>query len=174
MQSVKHYMWTESLTQLDAGVQHRRCGPPLPLLLASHTKTQQASTVSTAASAYLIIKLVHGHGGHGVAVGLCPIPMAVLGVTPAVGFRVELHAVLAVAVLAQGHHVHRAGPRRNPGLLGWGWRRGGRGLTVYPPLCKATCHHLLIIRFPQFPVNRDRFHLSRFIEASLNKTSSNG
>lgn len=92
------------------------------------------TTVPTVASAYLIIKLVHGHGGHGVAVGLCPIPMAVLGVNPMAGFRVELSAVLAVPVLAGGYHIHRPRPRRDPGLV-WGRRRGWR-LAMHSPFCK--------------------------------------
>lgn len=92
------------------------------------------TTVPTVASAYLIIKLVHGHGGHGVAVGLCPIPMAVLGVNPMAGFRVELSAVLAVPVLAGGHHIHRPRPRRDPSLV-WRWWRG-RGLAMHSPFCK--------------------------------------
>lgn len=92
------------------------------------------TTVPTVASAYLIIKLVHGHGGHGVAVGLCPIPMAVLGVNPMAGFRVELGAVLAVPVLTGGHHIHRPRPRRDPSLV-WRRRRGWR-LAMHSPFCK--------------------------------------
>lgn len=92
------------------------------------------TTVPTGASAYLIIKLVHGHGGHGVAVGLCPIPMAVLGVNPVAGFRAELCAVLAVPVFTGVHHIHRSWPRRNPSLV-WG-RRRRRGLTMHSPFCK--------------------------------------
>lgn len=97
-------------------------------------KPKCLTTVPTVASAYLIIKLVHGHGGHGVAVGLCPIPMAVLGVNPMAGFRVELGAVLAVPVLAGGHHVHRPWPRRDPSLV-WG-RRRGRRLAMHSPFWK--------------------------------------
>lgn len=92
------------------------------------------TTVSTVASAYLIIKLVHGHWGHGVAVGLCPIPMAVLGVNPMAGFRVELRVVLAVPLLTGGHHIHLPGPRRNPSLV-WRSRRGWR-LAMHSPFCK--------------------------------------
>lgn len=92
------------------------------------------TTVPTGASAYLIIKLVHGHGGHGVAVGLCPIPMAVLGVNPVAGFRAELCAVLAVPVFTGVHHIHRSWPRRDPSLV-WG-RRRRRGLTMHSPFCK--------------------------------------
>lgn len=100
------------------------------LWIAPHTKTLLRQHFSAVASAYLIIKLVHGHWGHGVAVGLCPIPMAVLRVNPMTGFRVELRAVLGAAVLTGGHHIHRCRPWRDPSLVWW-WVRWW--LTTYSP-----------------------------------------
>lgn len=105
-------------------------GPGHCLWTAPHTKTLLRQHCSAVASAYLIIKLVHGHWGHGVAVGLCPIPMAVRRVNPVAGFRVELRAVLGAAVLTGGHHIHRRGPWRDPSRVRW-WVRWW--LTVYSP-----------------------------------------
>lgn len=101
--------------------------------LVATLKTKTLSTHSTVSSPYLIIKLVHGQGGHGVAVGLCPIPMAVLGVGPLVGVRAEVQAVLAGAVLIGVHHVHWSRPRGDPGLV---WGKGRWGLPMYSPFCK--------------------------------------
>ena len=121
-------------TALDTSTRHsfqNRIPPFFWQYLAAALKTQILSNDPTGASAYLIIKLVHGHGGHGVAVGLSPIPMAVLGVNPVAGFRAELQAVLAVAVLTGVHHLHWPRPGGDPHLVRG--RRGWRGLALHSP-----------------------------------------